>query len=83
MRPERAMAELFPTDLPLMEPVCYIDASYAGLLPIEEHRSISGIFICLGGTCMYDKTHIQRTTVLPFTEAAVVAGCDAGNIFFF
>jgi hypothetical protein len=52
-----------------MVPVCYADASYAGILPIDEHHSISGMAIGLGGTVIYDKTRIQCTTALSSTEA--------------
>jgi hypothetical protein len=78
-RPERAIADRFPPDLPLLEPACYVDASYGGLLVIGEHRSVTGIIICLGGTAIFAKTRIQRTTVLSSTEAEVIAGCDAGK----
>lgn len=80
LRPEVGIAEKFPTDFPVLEPVCYVDASYAGLLPIGEHRSISGIVVCLGGTAIYAKTGIQKTTALSSTEAEVIAGCAAGKI---
>jgi hypothetical protein len=48
--PECSIDGRFPADLAPMEPVCFADASYDGLLPIEEHRSIMGIAFCLGGT---------------------------------
>jgi hypothetical protein len=78
-RPERAIADRFPPDLPLLEPVCYVNASYGGLLVIGEHRSVTGIIICLGGTAIFAKTRIQRTTALSSTEAEIIAGCDAGK----
>jgi hypothetical protein len=59
--------------------VCYVEASYGGLLPIGEHRSITGIIICLGGTAIFAKTRIQRTTSLSSIEAEIIAGCDAGK----
>jgi hypothetical protein len=77
--PERAIAARFPSDLPLLKPVCYVDASYGGLLPIGEHRSITGIIICLGGTANFAKPRIQRTAALSSTEAKIIAGCNAGK----
>jgi hypothetical protein len=77
MRPKCSIA--FPTDLPLMDPECYVDAYYGGLLPIGEHHSITGIIICLGTTAIFAKTRIQRTTALSSTEAKIIAGCDAGE----
>jgi hypothetical protein len=59
--------------------VCNVDASYGGLLPIGEHRSITGIIICLGGTAIFAKTRIQRTSALSSMEAEIIAGCDAGK----
>jgi hypothetical protein len=77
MRPKRFVA--FPTNLPLVEPLCYVDASYGGLLPIEEHHSITGIIICLGTTTIFTKTRTQRTTALSSTKAEIIAGCDDGK----
>jgi hypothetical protein len=77
--PERAIAARFPSDLLLLEPVCYVDASYDGLLPIGEHRSITGIIICLSDTAIFAKMRIQRTTALSSTEAAIIAEYDAGK----
>jgi hypothetical protein len=77
--PERAIAARFPSDLPLLEPVCYVDAYYVGILPNGEHRSFTGIIICRGGTAIFAKTRIQRTTALSSTEAEIIAGCDAGK----
>jgi hypothetical protein len=80
MRPERGIAEKFPTDFPPLEPVCFVNASYAGLLTIAEHRSITGIVIYFGGTAIFAKNAIQKTTALYSTEAEVIAGCAAGRI---
>jgi hypothetical protein len=74
---ERSIESRFPIDLPHSEPVCFVDASYGGGLPIKENRSITGIAICLGGTAIFEKMRIQRTTALSWTEAVVIAGCDA------
>jgi hypothetical protein len=79
MRLESGPAELFPSDYPLLEPVCYVDASYAGLLVLGDPRSITGIVIMLGGTAVFAKTRIQRTTALSSTDADIIAGCDAGK----
>jgi hypothetical protein len=54
-----------------------VDASYGGLLATVDHRSITGIVITLGGTAIFAKTHLQRTTALSSTEAETMAGCDA------
>jgi hypothetical protein len=62
-----------------LEPVCFVDASYGGLLIIGEPHSISGIFTMLGGTAIFVKTRIQRTTALSATESETIAGCDAGK----
>jgi hypothetical protein len=80
IRPERGIATQFPDDFPSLELIAFVDASYAGLLCIGEHRSISGIIICLGGTKIFAKTGIQKTTALSSTEAEVIAGCAAGKI---
>jgi hypothetical protein len=78
--PESDIAPLFQAYLPLLEPVCFVDASYGGLLVIGEHRSITGIVIMLGGTAILVKTRIQSTTALSSTKAETMAGCDAGKI---
>jgi hypothetical protein len=78
--PESDIGPLFPANLPLLEPVCFVDASYGGLLVIGEHRSITGIVIMLGGTAILAKSRIQSTTALSSTEAETMAGCDAGKI---
>jgi hypothetical protein len=54
-----------------------MDASYDGLLPIGEHRSITGIIIYPGTTEIFTNTHIQHTTDLSLTEADIITGCDA------
>jgi hypothetical protein len=78
-RPEANIDALYPRDFSLLEPVCFLDASYDGLLIIGEPRSISGIVIMLGGTAIFAKTRIQRTTALSATESETIAGCDAGK----
>jgi hypothetical protein len=78
--PEADIGPLFPADLPLLEPVCFVDASYGGLLVIGEHHSITGIVIMLGGTDILAKTRIQSTMALSSTEAETMAGFDAGKI---
>jgi hypothetical protein len=80
IRPERGIAAHFQDGFPSLEPIVFVDASYAGLLCIGEHQSISGIIICLGGTAIFAKTGIQKTTALSLTEAEVIAGCAAGKI---
>jgi hypothetical protein len=65
-RPEANIDALFHQDFPILEPVCYVDASYGGLLTIGEHRSITGIVITLA---IFAKTRTQRTTALSSTEA--------------
>jgi hypothetical protein len=80
VRPERGISDKFPTDFPPVEPVCFVEASYDGLLPIGEHLSITGIFICLSGTAIFSKTAIQKTTSLSSTEAEVIACFAAGKI---
>jgi hypothetical protein len=57
-----------------------VDASYFGILCVGEHRSISGIIICVGGAAIFAKTGIQKTTALSSTKAKVIAGCAAGKI---
>jgi hypothetical protein len=80
MRPESGPDALFPSNHPLMEPIYYADASYAGLLVLGDPRSITGIVIMLGGTSIFAKIRIQRTTTLSSTEAEIIAGCDAGKV---
>jgi hypothetical protein len=80
MRPESGPAELFPSDHPLLEPVCYVDASYAGLLVLSDPRSITGIVIMLGGTTIFAKTRLQHTMSLSSTDAEIIAGCDARKV---
>jgi hypothetical protein len=63
----------------MLEPVCYVDASYGGLLTLGEPRSITGIVITLGGMAIFAKTRIQRTTALSSTESETMAGCEAGK----
>jgi hypothetical protein len=78
-RPEAAIDDLFPTNFSLLEPVCYVDASYAGLLVLGDPRSMTGILTTLGGTVVFAKTRLQRTTALSATESEIIAGCDAGK----
>jgi hypothetical protein len=80
MRPESGPDALFPSNHPLVEPICYGNASYAGLLVLGDPRSITGIVIMLGGTAIFAKTRIQCTTALSSTEAEIIAGCDAGEV---
>jgi hypothetical protein len=65
--------EPFPCQCPPLEPVCFVDASYGGLLPIEDHCSITGIVICIGVTAIFVKMRIQSTMTLSSMEA------DAGK----
>jgi hypothetical protein len=60
MRPERGIADKFQTDFPSVEPVCFVNASYAGLLPIGEHCYITGIVICLGDTALLPRLSSRR-----------------------
>jgi hypothetical protein len=78
-RPKANIDALFPQDFPILEPVCFVDASYGGLLALGEPRSITGIVIMLGGTAIFAKTRIQRTTTLSSTESETMAGCEAGK----
>jgi hypothetical protein len=80
MRPESGPDALFPYNHPLVEPICYVDTSYSGLLVIGDPRSITGIVIMFGGTAIFAKTRIQRTTTLSSTEAEIIAGCDARKV---
>jgi hypothetical protein len=80
MRPESGPDALFPSNHPLLEPICYVDASYAGLLVLGYPHSITGIVIMLGDKAIFAKSRIQRTTALSSKEAEIVAGCDAGKI---
>jgi hypothetical protein len=70
---------LFPRYHPLLEPVCYVDALYDGMFIIGYHRSITDVVIMLGGTVIFSKTGIQRTTALSSTESKIMTGCDAGK----
>jgi hypothetical protein len=79
IHPESAPNLLFPSDHPLLEPICFVE-SYGRLLIIGDPWSITGIMIMLGGTVIFAKTRIQRTTALSFTEAEITAGCDAGKV---
>jgi hypothetical protein len=74
-RPEANIDGLFPRDFPMLEPVCYVDASYGGLLTLGEPRSITGIVITLGGMAIFAKTRIQRTTALSSIESETMTGC--------
>jgi hypothetical protein len=65
MRPESGPVELFPSDHPLLEPVCYVDASYAGLLVLGDPRSITGIVIMLGGTTIFAKPGFSAPQPFP------------------
>jgi hypothetical protein len=78
-RPEANIDALFPRDFTMLEPVCYVDASYGGLLILGEPRSITGIVITLGGTAIVAKTRIQRTTDLSSTKSETMAGCEANK----
>jgi hypothetical protein len=42
-------------------------------------RSITGIVIMLGGTAVFAKSRIQRTTALSSTESETMAGSEAGK----
>jgi hypothetical protein len=64
----------------LLDPICYAEASYAGLLVLGDPCSITGIVIMLGGRAIFAKTRIQRTTALSSTEAKIISGCDAGKV---
>jgi hypothetical protein len=77
--PEANINVLLPRDFPLLERVCYVDASYGGLLTIDEPQSITGIIITLGGTAFFSKTRIQRTAALLSTQSETMAGCKAGT----
>jgi hypothetical protein len=68
LRPERAISPLFPDTHPLIEPMCYVDASCGGLLVLGDPRSVTGVIIMLGGTAIFARTRIQRTTSLSATE---------------
>jgi hypothetical protein len=76
-RPEANLDALFPRDHPLLDLACYVDVSYGGLLVLGEPHSITCSVIRLGGTSIFAKTRIQRTTVLSSTESDTMAGCDA------
>jgi hypothetical protein len=78
-RPEANIDALFPQDFPILEPVCFVDASYGGLQTLGEPRSITGIVIMLEGTAIFANTRIQRTTALSSTESETMVGCEAGK----
>jgi hypothetical protein len=78
-RPYANINDLFPHNFPLLKPVCSLDASYRGLLSIGKPRSVTGIVITLGGTVIFAKTRIQRTTALSSMESEIVVGCEAGK----
>jgi hypothetical protein len=59
--------------------VCFVDASYGGMLALGKPRSITGIVIMLGGTAIFAKTRIQRTTALSSTESETMAGFETGK----
>jgi hypothetical protein len=80
MRPEAGPDALFPRGHSFLEPPCFVNASYTGILPLGDPRSITGIIIMLGGTAIFAKTRIQRTTSRSSTEAEIIAGCDAGKV---
>jgi hypothetical protein len=83
MRPKSGPDALFPSNHPLMEPIYYVDASYSGILVLGDPRSITGFVIMLGGTAIFAKTRIQRTTALSSTEAKIIAGCEAGKVIMY
>jgi hypothetical protein len=58
----------------------FVDASYGGLLFIDEHCSITDIVITLSGTTIFVKTRIQSKMALSSTESETMARCDAGKI---
>jgi hypothetical protein len=76
-RPEVNIDTIFSQDFPILEPVCFVDASYGGLLTLGDPRSITGIVIMLSSTAFFSKTRIQRTTALSSTESETIAGCEA------
>jgi hypothetical protein len=80
LSPECEISPLFPDTHPLLEPVCYVDASYGGLLVLGDPRSVTGVVIMLGRTAIFARTHIQHTTFLSATESEIIAGCDAGKV---
>jgi hypothetical protein len=57
-RPKANIDALFPQYFTILEPVCFVDASYGGLLTLGEPQSITGIVIMLGGTAIFAKTRI-------------------------
>jgi hypothetical protein len=59
--------------------VCFVDASYGGLIALGDPRFITGIVIIIGGTAIFAKTRIQRTTALSSTESETMAGCEDGK----
>jgi hypothetical protein len=80
LRPVRSIDSLFLATHPLLKPICYVDASYDGLLALGDPRFVTGVVITLGGTAIFARTHIQRTTSLSATESKIIAGCDAGKV---
>jgi hypothetical protein len=80
LRPEREISPLFPDTPPLLEPVCYVDASYGGLLVLGDPRSVTGVIIVLGETAILARTRIHRTASLSAIESEIIAGCNAGKV---
>jgi hypothetical protein len=80
LRLERAINPLFPDTHPLVEPLCYVVASYGGLLVIGDPRSVTSVVIMLGGTAIFARTRIQCTTSLSATKSEIIADCDAGKV---
>jgi hypothetical protein len=80
LHPERSIDSLFPATHPLLEPIFCVDASYGGLLVLGDPRSFTGVVIMLGGTAIFARTRIQRTTSLSATEYEIITGCDAGKV---
>jgi hypothetical protein len=77
-RPKSNINALSLWDFPLLDPICFVDASYGELLTIGKHRSITGIVIMLRGTAIFAKTRIH-TTALSSTGSETMAGCEAGK----
>jgi hypothetical protein len=78
-RPEANIDALLPQDFPILESIFFVDASYGGLLTLGEPCFITGINIMLGGTAIFAKTRIQRTTALSSIESDTMTGCEAGK----
>jgi hypothetical protein len=53
--PESNIDVLYPHIFSVLEPVCFVDVSYGGLITIGEPHSITGIIIMLGGTAIFAK----------------------------